>query len=196
MTGRITRVRRARRDDAAAIARVHVETWQSAYADLLDQNMLASMSDVRQAAWWQRALADPREARGIFVVDHADMGVVGFGSCGPARDHPEGLDGTEKRVGEVYTLYVEPDFQDEGYGRLLLDAMFKQLHGEGCDTVVLWMLADNPSRFFYEAMGGQYCGQRTDTMAGRDVDEVAYAWRDLETPLVRRRLAPDEEESS
>ena len=54
------------------------------------------------------------------------------------------------------------------------------------------MLAENPARFFYEAMGGKLCGQRTDTMAGQDVDEVAYAWRDLDGPLVRRRLAPEE----
>ncbi len=27
--------------------------------------------------------------------------------------------------------------------------------------------------------------------AGKDVEEIAYAWRDLDAPLVRRRLAPD-----
>lgn len=188
MTRRGTRIRRARREDAAAIARVYVETWQSAYAGLLPEAMLVGMSDVRQAAWWSRALDDPQEARGIFVADESEAGVVGFGSCGPVRDHPEGLNGTEKRVGEVYTLYVEPDFQNEGHGRRLLEALFKCLRGLGCDTAVLWMLAENPSRFFYEAMGGRVCGQRTDTMAGQDVDEVAYAWRDLEAPLVRRKL--------
>ncbi len=185
------RIRRARKDDASAIGRVHVETWQTAYAGLLPDKMLAAMSDVRQSAWWSRALADPGESRGIFVADDDEMGVVGFGSCGPVRDPPEGLDGTETRVGEVYTLYVETDFQDQGIGRRLLDAMFRQIRANGCDCAVLWMLADNPTRFFYEALGGQFVGERTDKMAGQEVDEVAYAWRDLETPLVRRRLAPD-----
>lgn len=185
------RIRRAARGDATAIGRVHVETWQSTYAGLLPDAMLAAMSEVRQSAWWLRALADPRESRGVFVADDEEMGVVGFGSCGPVRDPPEGLNGTEKRVGEIYTLYVESDFQNQGLGRGLLDAMFRQLGADGCDTAVLWMLADNPTRFFYEGLGGSWVGQRTDTMAGRDVDEVAYAWRDLESPLVRRRLAPD-----
>jgi ribosomal protein S18 acetylase RimI-like enzyme len=187
------RIRRARRDDAAAIGRVHVETWQSTYVGLLPDTLLASMSDVRQSAWWSHALADPAQAKGIFVADDEEMGVIGFGSCGPVRDPPEYLDGTERRVGEVYTLYVEPDFQNRGLGRRLLDAMFRQLRAEGCDTAVLWMLADNPTRFFYEGMGGALCGHRVDTMAGRDVEEVAYAWRDLEAPLVRRRLAPEED---
>ncbi|MBX9943037.1 MAG: GNAT family N-acetyltransferase [Reyranella sp.] len=190
------RIRRAGRNDAAAIGRVHVETWQSTYAGLLPDVLLVAMSDVRQSAWWSRALADPGEARGIFVADDQEMGVVGFGSCGPVRDPPEGLpgglDGREIRVGEVYTLYVEPDFQNRGLGRRLLDVLFRQLKADGCDTAVLWMLADNPTRFFYEGLGGERVGERIDTMAGADVEEVAYAWRDLARPLIRRRLAAED----
>ena len=126
------------------------------------------------------ALDDPGEARGIFVADDEEMGVVGFGSCGLVREMPEGLDGRENRVGEVYTLYVEPDFQNQGLGRRLLDAMFRQLQADGCDTAVLWMLAANPTRFFYEGLGGDPVGHRVDRMAGTDVEEMAYAWRDLD----------------
>ncbi|HET6972167.1 MAG TPA: GNAT family N-acetyltransferase [Phenylobacterium sp.] len=186
------RIRRGARAVASAIGRVHVETWQAAYAGLLPDSMLAAMSDVRQSAWWSRLLADPGEARGVFVADDQEMGVVGFGSCGPVRDPPEGLDGREIRVGEVYTLYVEPDFQNQGLGRRLLDALFRQLRADGCDTAVLWMLADNPSRFFYEGLGGERVGLRVDTMAGVDVEELAFAWRDLAVPLIRRKLATED----
>ena len=186
------RIRRARKADATSIGRVHVETWQSSYAGLLPDSMLAGMSDVRQTAWWSRALDDAGEARGIFVADDEEMGVVGFGSCGPVRDAPEGLDGSERSVGEVYTLYVETDFQNSGIGRRLLDALFRQLRADGCDTAVLWMLAANPARFFYEGMGGAFVGQRTDTMSGQDVEEVAFVWRNLAAPLMRRKLAPEE----
>jgi len=188
----VIRIRRAARDDAAAIGRVHVETWRAAYAGLLPDSMLVSMSDVRQSTWWAQLLADPGEARGVFVADDREMGVVGFGSCGPVRDRPEGLDGREIKVGEVYTLYVEPDFQNLGLGRRLLDALFRQLKADRCDTAVLWMLADNPTRFFYEGLGGERIGERTDTLAGVDVEEVAYLWRDLGRPLVRRRLAAED----
>jgi len=186
------RIRRAKQGDATAIGRVHVETWQSTYAGMLPDSMLVAMSDVRQSAWWSRVLADPGEARGVFVADDEEMGVVGFGSCGPVRDPPEGLDGREVRVGEVYTLYVEPDFQNRGLGRRLLDALFRQLKADRCDTAVLWMLADNPTRFFYEGLGGERVGERTDTLSGVDVEEIAYAWRSLSVPLIRRRLAAED----
>ena len=187
------RIRRAHKNDASAIGRVHVETWQSTYAGLLPDALLAGMSDVRQSAYWSRVLADRHESRGVFVADDEDMGVVGFGSCGPVRDPPEGLNGTEQRVGEVYTLYVESDFQNQGLGRRLLDAMFRQLRADGFDTAVLWMLAANPTSFFYEGLGGDRVGHRIDRLGGSEVEEVAYAWRDLDLPLVRRRLAPEEE---
>jgi len=187
-----TRIRRARRSDAAAIGRVHVETWQSSYAGLLPDALLVAMSDVRQSAWWSRALADPDQARDIFVADDDERGVVGFASGGPTRDMPEGLDGLETRVGEVYTLYVEPDFQNQGLGRGLLDALFGQLVADGYDTAILWMLAENPTRFFYESMGGEQVGERIDTLAGADVEEVAYAWHDLESPLQRRSRVAEE----
>ncbi len=185
-------IRRASRTEAAAIGRIHVETWQSTYAGLLPDAMLVGMSDVRQSAGWARALADPGEARGVFVADDQELGVVGFGSCGPARDLPEGLDGREVRVGEVYTLYVEPDFQNQGLGRRLLDALFRQLKADRCDTAMLWMLAANPTRFFYAGLGGERVGDRIDTVSGVDVEEVAFAWRSLTVPLVRRRLAAEE----
>src|SRR5258708_10998674 len=112
------------------------------------------------------------------------MGVVGFGSCGLVRDKPEGLDGREIRVGEVYTLYVEPDFQNMGLGRRLLDALFRQLRADGCDTAVLWMLAQNPTRFFYEGLGCEPVRHRVDTMASADVQAIALAWRNPAPPLV------------
>jgi len=189
----VIKIRRATTADASAIGRVHVETWQSTYAGLLPDKTLVQMSDGRQSAWWSRALADPKEARGVFVADDEEAGVVGFGSCGPVREPPDGLNGTEVRVGEVYTLYVEPDFQNQGLGRRLLDALFRQLRADGCDTAVLWMLAANPTRFFYEGLGGEPVGHRVDTMAGADVEEMAFAWRNLAAPLVRRKLATEED---
>ena len=36
-------------------------------------------------------------------------------------------------------------------------------------------------------------GHRVDTMAGTDVEEMAFAWRNLAVPLVRRKLATEED---
>jgi hypothetical protein len=41
-------------------------------------------------------------------------------------------------------------------------------------------------------MGGRTVGERVDTMAGVDVEEMAFGWRDLTVPLVRRKLATED----
>jgi GNAT superfamily N-acetyltransferase len=98
----------------------------------------------------------------------------------------------QRRPDARHALYVEPDFQNQGLGRGLLDALFGQLVADGYDTAILWMLAENPTRFFYESMGGEQVGERIDTLAGADVEEVAYAWHDLESPLQRRSRVAEE----
>ena len=158
--------------------------------------MLAGMSDVRQSAWWSRLLADPGEARGVFVADDEDMGVVGFGSCGLVRDPPEGLDGREIRVGEVYTLYVEPDFQNRGLGRRLLDALFRQLRPTAATPRCCGCWRPTRRASSTRGWAASAVGERVDTMAGADVEEMAFAWHDLAAPLVRRKLATERTERS
>ena len=99
--------------------------------------------------------------------------VVGFASCGPAVSGPAGF------AGEVYTLYVLPDWQERGVGRALLGACFAALRSAGLGSALIWVLADNPSRFFYEAMGGTRVGERDETLWGVVLHEAAYGWPDL-----------------
>ena len=187
------RIRRATVADAAAVGRIHVETWQAAYAGVLPADYLASLNQVRRAAWWADEIRRPSEAGRILVGEDDQAGVVGFGSWGGARRVPPAWQAASSaRAGEVYTLYVEPDFQNRGIGRALLAALFARLCEEGAGRALLWVLAANPSRFFYEAVGGRRIGALEERFAGREVEELAYGWDDLAAAtagLVRRSSA-------
>jgi hypothetical protein len=45
--------------------------------------------------------------------------------------------------------------------------------------MLVWVLADNPSRQFYRALGGQLVSQQKITIEGLDLLEVAYGWPDI-----------------
>jgi hypothetical protein len=45
--------------------------------------------------------------------------------------------------------------------------------------MLVWVLADNPSRSFYEALGGELIGEQNVTIGGVDLREVAYGWPDI-----------------
>ncbi len=173
-------VRRAVAADAAAIARVYVETWRSTYAGMVPDPVLLRMTAERQEAVWSRILgAGGRDF--VLVADDPAAGVVGFGNAGPLRAAlPFG--------GEVYTLYVDQDFQDRGLGRRLLAELFAGLLEQGMDSAVVWVLASNPSRFFYEAMGGRRVAEQEEPMWGTRLPEYGYAWSDLARVTVRGGL--------
>jgi hypothetical protein len=65
-------------------------------------------------------------------------------------------------------------------GRRLLGGLFESLVRRGVPDALLWVLANNPSRFFYEAMGGSRVAVRRESFAGEVLDETAYLWPDLQ----------------
>lgn len=174
------RVRVARPDDAAALARIYVAAWRDAYAGILPDAMLVGMSDVRHAAAWQQEL-QTRDKHSDTLVVEDEHGVFGLLTVGPARRASR----AQLEGGEIYRLYVAPERQGEGAGKALLMASFDWLITRDIDAVIVWVLAENPSRFFYEAMGGTRLGEKTDSFGGTKVREIAYGWNDLVAALDR-----------
>ena len=77
------------------------------------------------------------------MAQDSEHGIIGFGSAGRAR-------GDAPYQGEVFTLYVHPDCQGQGIGQRLLSGLFDGLRERGMNSAVVWVLAMNPARFFYE----------------------------------------------
>lgn len=88
--------------------------------------------------------------------------------------------------GEIYRLYVSPAFQNRGIGRALMLASFDWMLQRKLGAAMLWVVAQNPARFFYEHLGGIRLGERTEHMGGTAVHEIAYGWPDLKA--ARERL--------
>lgn len=163
-------VRPARPTDARAIARLDVETWRTTYAGVLSENYLVGLSERRREIGWRMAIM--REPRDVRVAIDVAGTVVGFGSCGPSR--------SERHFpGEVFTLYVSPDRQNQGIGRRLLIALFRRLAASGLDAAIVWVLRENPARFFYERVGGRLVSHKPIPVGGSRVEALAYGWSDL-----------------
>jgi ribosomal protein S18 acetylase RimI-like enzyme len=163
-------IRAARPGDARRIARLDVETWRAAYAGILATPFLVSLSAPRREVGWAAVIE--REPRDIRVAVNGDGEIVGFGSCGRNRDRAE-------HTGEVFTLYVAPDWQNQGIGRALLLALFERLVAQGAASALIWVLRDNPARYFYQRLGGREVRQKSFVVGGKRTDAAGYAWGDL-----------------
>ncbi|SFK65308.1 GNAT family N-acetyltransferase [Falsiroseomonas stagni] len=192
-------IRRARPGDAAGIAAVHVAAWRSAYAGILGERYLASLSEPRMTAFYERAIMDRRDGHAVFVATAGggdqptpegdgpvprEAAVVGFASGGRARRR--GL-----AEGEVETLYVLDDFRERAVGRRLMRAMAAHLRAIGCNSAMAWVLEDNPSRFFYRHLGGRMAMRESIRVAGQGVEQVAMVWDPIDVLLAATLTTPE-----
>jgi ribosomal protein S18 acetylase RimI-like enzyme len=168
-------IRPAEFDDAARLGRVHVETWRATYRGLLPDDYLDGLSDIRQAAFWSRALDDADRAAGATVAEDEDAGVVGFCDCGPERGGATG--------GEILAIYILPEWQRQELGRRLIAASAAHLIANGFESLAVWALEDNPARAFYTALGGAPAEKRRLSIGGIEVIEQCYRWPSMGAEL-------------
>jgi ribosomal protein S18 acetylase RimI-like enzyme len=160
-------VRRAMPKDAGSIGAVHVASWRSTYPGILPEQYLTRMSARKEASYYEAAI---RADAGVFVAIGGEPSrIVGFSTTG--------LGGAGAPAeGEIQTLYVLDDFRDQGAGRRLLARGAAHLAGLGCGSAFLWVLRDNPSRFFYGHLGGRKVQEKTVGWAGVTLVQTAYLW--------------------
>lgn len=177
----LARVRAARIEDVPAIARIEVETWRATYAGMLPDRVLLGMSVERQTGSWT-GLVRYRPGDVVVAERVAEGGaraLVGFGHCGPQRDP------ALPYAGEIYTLYVALEAQNQGVGRQLLVGLFARLADKERASALIWVIRANPSRFFYERQGGKLVLTRNIRVGGAPVDAVAYGWLDFTAAIGR-----------
>ncbi len=167
-------IREAHAVDAAAIARVHVDSWRTTYAGILPSDFLASLSYENREQTWSRALSASGRRSSVHVAEDGDGRIVGFASGGPERE------GDPAYKGELYAIYVLAQCQRRGIGSRLAGAVVRRLVEQDIDSMLLWVLADNPSRAFYETLGARRIREKAAKVGGMEVTEVAYGWSSLQ----------------
>jgi GNAT superfamily N-acetyltransferase len=160
-------VRPARVEDAAAIADVHVRTWQAAYAHVFGAERLAELDVGARATSWRHWLAEPQPHWAVFVAEERGR-VVAFGWAGESREAAD--------EGELYAIYALPEAWGGRAGPALMAACLGSLGEAGFREAILWVLDDNPrARRFYEREGWHIdSGRREGEHLGVTAAEVRY----------------------
>jgi len=166
-------IREAQPTDAKDIATVHIESWRTTYAQLLPAEFLANLSIDQRTDYWRHVISKPDNPTFVYVAEDEAGQIIGFASGGPERtEHPD-------YNGELYAIYLLKKSQGQGVGRRLVKAVVKRLLQQNFTSMLIWVLADNPSRKFYEALGGQPVAEKDIIVGGNTILEVGYGWLDL-----------------
>jgi len=162
-------LRAAKREDARAIAEIHVAAWRAAYRGLMPDDYLASLSVDERTTMWQNALGRATPAQ--LALAEIDGMLAGFCIYGPTRDKepPE--------VAEIYAVNIHPEYWRRGAGRLLCEHALREAAAREHSAVTLWVMKGNErAAIFYERLGFAPDGAlRTNAdLTGHPFDEMRY----------------------
>ncbi|WJQ01145.1 GNAT family N-acetyltransferase [Geobacillus stearothermophilus] len=167
-------IRKATWVDALAIASVHVESWKTTYSGIVPDAYLETLAVGEKQTLWEKVLSQADHS--VFVAEEHGR-VVGFVSGGRNR----ASDGPAARYdGELYAVYLLKEAQGKGWGRRLVQALARDLAQKGIHSLVVWVLAANPSRGFYERLGGEKLAEERVEIGGTVLSEWCYGWRDVQ----------------
>ncbi|RKT56936.1 GNAT family N-acetyltransferase [Saccharothrix australiensis] len=164
-------VRTAKPEDVPEIARVHRDTWRTAYARLVPEEVLAGLGDTAQA--WAEAVEE-----GQVLVATEGRFLVGFCVSGSApREEVARADGTlpaDAGTTALVSVLVEPRWARRGHGGRLLATAAQALRANGSTRGIAWIPeADRVSANFYEKAGWAGDGTvRTLDAGGRPLREI------------------------
>ena len=158
-------VRPARPEDAERVARVQLETWRTAYADLLPPDALALPEDQVAAVWLGAVESTAPRARVLVAMERDEL--VGFLASTPAAD--DDLDAAA--AAEVTTLLVVPRWGRRGHAARLLAAAVDGWRTDGTATAVCWAWErDEATRAFLVSAGWAADGARRGLDTGAAVE--------------------------
>lgn len=164
-------IRKAALEDAEAIAKVHVASWQTTYKGIMDEGFLKRLSVEKRKELWMNNI--PRE-RSIVLVAELDGEIIGFADGSPVKEgeYP-GYDG------DITSIYFYEEHQGKGYGKMLLNELFDGFRQQGFTSAIVKVLEHNAACRFYEALGAKRIDENMIEVAGGKANLLTYAWNQL-----------------
>jgi ribosomal protein S18 acetylase RimI-like enzyme len=161
-------IRKAAVSDAKNLGMIHALSWKKAYEGIVPKEILDKITPEKRAQFFKKALTLQWEEDYLLTVDDLPAGLL---CLGKARDED-----CKDTAGEIWGIYLHPDFYGQGYGRVLLEYGLSELQKRGYESVLLWVLKDNIHAIqFYEHIGFCKEGAEKDLFIGKPLTEVRYS---------------------
>lgn len=110
----------------------------------------------------------------VYVAENEVGEIVGFSTGGKERSEKY-----KDYTGELYAIYILKEYQGQGLGKKLIQPVLDDLIKLDIYSMIVLVLEQNSSRYFYEAIGGKQIDLLEVKMAGQKLNELVYGWDDI-----------------
>ena len=167
--------RKANISDLSGIVKVKVDMWKTTYRGIISEEYLQSLSYEDKEKNWRQRLENPTHGAIIYVAETDQNEIVGFALATLEKCNPiVALLQVERFKGELCAIYVLEVFQHKKIGTELVHLVIKYFKVNNIDSMITWVLKENPSRRFYEKLGGKFLGEQSIEVGGIRYIEIAY----------------------
>lgn len=162
----IYKVRKAVKSDSLDLANIIVESWKSAYSDIIPKDEITKYLDKeRRQRQFERFIEDEE----IVLI-----GYLNDIACGLVFANKENDQGLEE-CGSIYSIYMLQEYWGKGLSAKLMDSVLDILKEKGCKRASLWVYKDNiRARRFYEKCGFIYDGNKKYSHFSNKPIELRY----------------------
>jgi ribosomal protein S18 acetylase RimI-like enzyme len=126
-------IKQAKVEDAETLAKIHIESWQAAYLEIIPDEILLNLNKEKRATQFRSNIINQTEEIYLAEIDDEVVGLIGIGK---SRD----IDADE--AGEIFGIYLSPKFWRKGIGRALINEGEKLLLAKGYSEIILWVWSD------------------------------------------------------
>lgn len=163
---KVYNIRRARKEGSEALAHIIVESWKSAYSNIIPLDEMARFLDKKR-----------RQGQFEKFIEDGEIVLIGFyeekpfGLAFANKDNDEQL----KDCGSIYSIYLLEEYWGKGLASKLMDEVINILKEEGCKQVSLWVYeANKRARKFYEKCGFVFDGNKKHSRFSNKPLELRY----------------------
>ena len=158
-------IRQTKSEDNQKIAAIGIKCWQDAYKDIFPSKLLNNLSLEKRLEQRLNWFSLPNRFSIIAQIEDKIVGFCDFDESRRPQFSP----------GEIYALYILPEYKSQGIGKsMMLDAM-KQLKKHNLSPFIVTTLELNlPARKFYEKLGFKGIDQIMTKVEDKLYPETVY----------------------
>ena len=146
-------IRKIKREDCEAIARVVTISWNESYRGIVPDSFLNKLqTNEKERA--ERMYNEFDENINTQLVLEVNGDVVGFANFGISDDEEF------QHCGEIFALYIVGKYKGNGFGRKLVEEVVKEIKLMGLNQMIISCLKRNKSNDFYKHIGGKFVKER------------------------------------
>lgn len=181
-------IRKAKLDDAKAIARIKVDSWRFAYKNILSEDtLLNKINYEKQEAKFERNLKNKLDSNSyMFVCEDDNKNILGFTLFlikeNNLMDNEDSFVGStlrEMKIGEglASAIYVDPNTMQKGAGQKMFDYTVDFCRQRGIKKLTGYCFVDNKLGMnFHLKNGAKIIGEEVLDTFGELKKEYKLEW--------------------